>query len=314
LSIAGLVATTFAAPAHAQAGYPSKAITVLVPFPAGSATDAAVRALAQAVGKGLNQTVIVENKAGAGGTLAAASLAQGSPHDGHTIAVAPATLFKVPHLQKVPYDPIKGLTYVMGFSAYTFALVVPEASPWKTVQEFIADAKANPGKVNAGATGVGSSGHAAIHLLARNTGADLNFVPFKGGAEVLQAFVGGHINAVVDGGWAQVEKQGKGRVLLAFTEKRLPRLPSVPTAREAGFDMVAHSPIGLVAPKDMPPASVKVLHDAFKAALADPAYRQHLQTFDLADAYLSGDDYFKLAQKLFVDEKKNLDMLGIKGQ
>jgi tripartite-type tricarboxylate transporter receptor subunit TctC len=314
LSIAGLAAATFTAPAHAQASYPSKAITVLVPFPAGSATDAAVRALAQAVGKSLNQTVIVENKAGAGGTLAAASLAQGTPHDGHTVAVAPATLFKVPHLQKVPYDPLKGLTYIMGFSAYTFALVVPEASPWKTWQEFIADAKANPGKVNAGTTGVGSSGHAAIHLLAKNTGADLNFVPFKGGAEVLQAFVGGHINAVIDGGWAQVERQGKGRVLMAFTEKRLPRLPNVPTAREAGFDMVAHSPIGLVAPKDMAPASVKVLHDAFKAALADPAYRQHLQTFDLADAYLSGDDYFKLAQKLFVDEKKNLDMLGIKGQ
>ncbi|MES2717257.1 MAG: tripartite tricarboxylate transporter substrate binding protein [Pseudomonadota bacterium] len=314
LALAGLAAATLGTAAQAQTAFPSKTITVLVPFPAGSATDAAVRALAQAVGKSLGQTVIVENRAGAGGTLAAASLAQGSPHDGHTVAVAPATLFKVPHLQKVPYDPLKGLTYVMGFSAYTFALVVPEASPWKTVQEFVAYAKANPGKINAAATGVGSSGHAAIHLLAKSTGADLNFVPFKGGAEVLQAFVGGHVNAVIDGGWAQVERQGKGRVLLAFTDKRLPRLPNVPTAREAGIDMVAHSPIGLVAPKNMDPASVRVLHDAFKAALADPAYRKHLETFDLADAYLSGDDYFKLAQKLFVDEKHNLDMLGIKGQ
>lgn len=315
LALAGLAAAT-GLPAHAQApaAFPTKAITVLVPFPAGSATDAAVRALAQAVSKRLNQTVVVDNRAGASGTLAAGSLAQGMPHDGHTIAVAPATLFKVPHLQKVPYDPLTGLTYIMGFSAYTFALVVPEASPWKTWQEFVADAKANPGKVNAGTTGVGSSGHAAIHLLAKTTGADLNFVPFKGGAEVLQAFVGGHINAVIDGGWAQVERQGKGRVLLAFTEKRLPRLPNVPTARESGIDMVAHSPIGLVAPKNMDPAAVKVLHDAFKAALTDPAYRKHLETFDLGDAYLSGEDYLKLAQKLFVDEKKNLDMLGIKGQ
>jgi len=163
--------------------------------------------------------------------------------------VAPATLFKVPHLQKVPYDPMTGLNYVMAFSAYTFALVVPEASPWKTWQEFAAYAKANPGKVNVGTTGTGSSGHVAIHMLAQKTGADLNFIPYKGGSEVLQAFVGGHINAVIDGGWAQVERQGKGRVLLAFTDKRLPRLPNVPTARESGIDLVANSPIGIVVPK-----------------------------------------------------------------
>lgn len=249
LRLALAAAATLAAwgatgPALAQAApFPSKAITVLVPFPPGSATDAAVRALAAAASKTLGQTVVVENRPGAGGTLAAATLAQSNASDGHTIAVAPATLFKVPHLQKVPYDPMKQLSYLMGFSAYTFALVVPEASPWKTLPEFIAYAKANPGKVNAGATGMGSSGHMAIHTLGKQAGFELNFVPFKGGSEVLQAFVGGHINAVVDGGWAQVERQGKGRVLAAFTDKRLARLPNVPTARELGIDMVAASPI-----------------------------------------------------------------------
>ena len=307
-TLAGLACT----PLLAQtAPFPSRAITLLLPFPPGSATDAAVRALGPVVSKTLGQPVVIENRPGAGGTLAAGMLAQNGNPDGHTLAVAPATLFKVPHLQKVPYDPMTGLSYVMAFSAYTFALVVPEASPWKTWQEFAAYAKANPGKLNFGTTGTGSSGHVAIHMLGKKIGVDLNVIPFKGGAEVLQAFVGGHINAVIDGGWAQVERQGKGRVLLAFTDKRIARLPQVPTAREAGIDLVANSPIGLVAPKGVDPKVMRVLHDAFKGALADPAYRKHLETFDLEDAYLSGDDYFKLASRLWVDEKRNLEALGL---
>jgi tripartite-type tricarboxylate transporter receptor subunit TctC len=317
-SLLAAVALAATGPVLAQApaagAYPARAITLLVPFPPGSATDAAVRALAPAAGKTLGQPVLVENRPGAGGTLAAGQLALNGTPDGYTLAVAPATLFKVPHLQKVPYDPMTGLNYVMAFSAYTFALVVPEASPWKTWQEFAAYAKANPGKVNVGTTGTGSSGHVAIHMLAQKTGADLNFIPYKGGSEVLQAFVGGHINAVIDGGWAQVERQGKGRVLLAFTDKRLPRLPHVPTARESGIDLVANSPIGIVVPKGVDPKILRALHDAFKGALADPTYRKHLETFDLDDAYLSGEDYFKLASRLWVDEKRNLDALGLTGQ
>ncbi len=317
-SLLAAVALAATGPVLAQApaagAYPARTITLLVPFPPGSATDAAVRALAPAAGKTLGQTVVVENRPGAGGTLAAGQLALNGTPDGYTLAVAPATLFKVPHLQKVPYDPMTGLNYVMAFSAYTFALVVPEASPWKTWQEFAAYAKANPGKVNVGTTGTGSSGHVAIHMLAQKTGADLNFIPYKGGSEVLQAFVGGHINAVIDGGWAQVERQGKGRVLLAFTDKRLPRLPNVPTARESGIDLVANSPIGIVVPKGVDPKILRTLHDAFKGALADPTYRKHLETFDLDDAYLSGEDYFKLASRLWVDEKRNLDALGLTGQ
>ena len=99
-------------------------------------------------------------------------------------------------------------------------------------------------------------------------------MPFKGGAEVLQAFVGGHINAVIDGGWAQIEKQGKGRVLLAFTEKRMARLPNVPTAIELGIDHVARSPIGLVGPKGMDPKVTERLNSAIRQVLDSPAIRQ----------------------------------------
>ena len=253
----------------------------------------------------------MENRPGAAGTLASGVIAQSTNPDGYQLAIAPATLFKVPHQQKVSYDPMKDLTYIMNFSGYTFALVVPESSPWKTFQEFAAYAKANPGKINVGSSGAGSTGHACTIKLAQKFGTEITHVPFKGGSEVLQAFVGGHINAVIDGGWAQVEKQGKGRVLLAFTEKRIARLPDVPTAVEAGIDFVARSPIGLVGPKGMDPKVVTIIHDAFKAALTDPAYRRHLETYDLEDAYLSGEAYTGLARRMWVDERKILEELGL---
>ncbi len=294
--------------------FPARPVTLVVPFPPGSATDAAVRAMAVAATRTLGQQVVVENRPGAAGTMAAGNLAQSGNPDGYTIAVAPASLFRVPHISKVAYDPLKDLTYIMAFSGYSFALVVPGNSPWKTAQEFIAYAKANPGKVTVGTTGAGSSGHVAIHYLSQKSGADLTFVPFKGGAEVLQAFVGGHITAMLDGGWAQVEKQAGGRVLLVCSEKRIPRLPNVPTAKELGYDVVTNSPIGLVGPRGMDPKVVAVLHDAFKASLADPAYRKALDTFDLSDAYLPGDRYFALATKLFNDEKRNVEVLGLKPQ
>jgi tripartite-type tricarboxylate transporter receptor subunit TctC len=292
--------------------FPSKPVTLLVPFPPGAATDAVARALAVPLAKQLGQQVVVENRAGAAGTLATAAMAQSSATDGHTVAIAPATIFRIPHLQKVPYDTMKDLTFIMNFSGYTFSLVLAESLGIKTVPEFINWAKANPGKVSIGASGSGSTGHIATHMLGQKSGTDLTFVPFKGGAEVLSAFVGGHINAVIDGGWAQIEKQGKGRVVMTFQDKRIPRLPNVPTARESGYDIVSISPIGLVGPKGMDPKAVRAWHDAMKAALADPAYKKLLELHDLEDAYMSGEDYQKLAARLWVDEKKNFEAIGMK--
>lgn len=297
--------------AFAKAAYPTRPVSLLVPFPPGSATDAISRALSVQVSAAFGQQVVVENRPGAAGTLASGIVAQSKKPDGYQIAVAPATLFKVPHLQKVPYDPLKDLTYIMGFSGYTFGLVVPESSPWKTFEQFIAHAKANPGKINVGASGAGSTGHAATLKVVEKTGADLNYVPFKGGSEVLQAFIGGHIDAVLDGGWAQAEKQAKGRVLLMFTDKRLPRLKDVPTALEVGIDHVARSPIGLVGPKGMDATVVKTIHDAFKAALSDETYLRYLDTFDLHDAYLNGQDWYALGQRMWVEERETLDKLGL---
>jgi tripartite-type tricarboxylate transporter receptor subunit TctC len=314
LMAAGAAAALSAAPAvRAQgAAFPSRPVTLMVPFPPGAATDAIARALAVPLAKHLGQQVIVENRAGASGTLTTQAMAQSTATDGYAVAIAPATIFRVPHLQKVPYDPLKDITYIMKFSGYTFSLVVTPDSPYKTFAEFVTFAKANPGKVIVGASGSGSTGHIATFTLAKAIGAEITFVPFKGGAEVLAAFKGGHINAVIDGGWAQIEKAGGGRVLATFGEKRIGRLPDIPTARDAGFDIVSRSPIGLVGPRNMDARAVKAWHDALKGSMTDPDYLRLIALHDLENDYLSGEDFRKLGERLWVDEKKNFEAIGMK--
>ena len=308
-AVLALAACAVAAPALAQANYPNKAITLLVPFPPGSATDSMMRALGPAMSKTLGQPIVIDNKPGASGTMAAAMLAQSKQADGYQLAVAPATLFKVAHMQKVPYDPMKDLTYVVAFSAYTYGLVVPGDAPYKTLAEFVAAAKAAPTPITVATTGTGSSGHMATVALANRAGIQLESVPFKGGADGLAAFMGGHVASSIDGNWAQVVRQGKGRALVTFSEKRLE--PSVPTARELGYDIVARSPIGLVGPKGLDPKVVQTIQDAMKEAMNDANFKKALETYDLGKLYLSSAEYRKVAEFMWVDEKKNLDMLGL---
>lgn len=310
LALAGL-GLSAPALALAEAKYPSKPVTLFVPFPPGSATDSMLRALGPVMSKALGQPVVIDNRPGAAGTLAASMMAQSRQADGYQLAVAPATLFKVPHMQKVPYDPMKDLTYVVAFASYTYGLVVPGNSPWKTLDDFVSGAKVASQPLSIATTGSGSSGHAATVLLARHTGIQLQSVPFKGGSEVLQAFVGGHVQGVIDGGWAQNVRQGKGRALVTFSEKRL--LPDVPTARELGIDVVTYSPIGLVGPKGMDPKIVQTLQDVIKQAIQDPSFKKTLETYDLGETFMTSAEYRQVAERLWVDEKKNLEMLGLIG-
>jgi tripartite-type tricarboxylate transporter receptor subunit TctC len=307
-----LAAAGMAAPAMADADkYPNRPITVFVPFPAGSVTDSLLRAMAPSLSKTLGQQVIIDYRVGAGGTMAAATMAQSRQADGYQLALHAVTLFTVPHLQKVPYDPMKDLTFIAGLGSYTFGLTVPGNSPWKTLDDFVAAAKAAPTPRTVGATGTGSSGHSATVQLSRAAGIQLDYVPFKGGSEVLQSFMGGHITGVIDGNWAQAVTQGGGRALATFTDKR--RLPNVPTAREQGYDVFTYSPIGLVGPKGMDPKVVAKIQDAFKVALQDPAVQPVLDMHALEVRYVPSAEYRKVAERLFASERKNLEMLGLLG-
>ncbi|CAG2136564.1 hypothetical protein LMG31506_01685 [Cupriavidus yeoncheonensis] len=310
---AGLALGLGLMPAALAAGtYPARPIEFWIPFPPGGPTDASLRALVAAAGKELDQRVVPINKPGAGATLAASVMAQTATPEGYVLSMVAANIFRMPHLQKTSYDPRKDFTYIIGLTNYRYGLVVRADARWKNLAEFLAYAKANPGKVSYGAVGIGSSGHIAMEKLARAVGTQFTFVPYKGGSEELMALLGGDIDAVLDPGWSQYAIAGKIRPLAIVGDSRFPRFKDVPTLKELGYDITASSLVGIVGPKGMDPAVVRRLHDAFRAATKDPAYIQSLEAIDLESVYLSHEAYTRFAAEQYEREKRTVQQLNIR--
>ena len=300
-----------AASAHAQT-FPTKPITLIVPWPAGGSTDRHLRTLAELAGKHLGQNVIIENKPGGGGTLGPGTMALTAKPDGYTIAQYPMGMLRLPHMQKVQWDPLKDFSFIIGVSGYTFGFTVKSDSPYKTFNEYIEAARKQPGKIDYGSTGIGTSPHLLMEELAGNAKVTLNHVPYKGNADLQQALLGGHVMAQSDAtGWDKFVDGGQMRLLLTFGDKRTKRWPTVPTAQELGYGVVSTSPYGLVGPKGMDPAVVKVLHDAFKKAMDDPKHIELLEQLNQDAWYRNGDDYAKWARETFVKDKVLIERLGL---
>ena len=311
-----LFAATLAAPslkALAQTGgdFPSRPIKLLVAFPAGGPTDITMRSLADNAGKIIKQPVIVENKPGAGGTLPAQQL-QTAAADGYTLAQIPLGVFRLPYTTKINWDPVKDISYVINVTGYAFGIVVPIDSPLKTWSHFVGWAKANPGRLTYGSTGTLTSPHLTTERIAQELGIQLQHIPYKGSAELAQAILGGHIMAAADStGFAPLVESGKLRVLNTWGEKRLAKFPDAPTLKELGLNIVQNSPFGIGAPRGTPPATVKRLHDAFKAAMEDPSYVQSLARYDMLPMYMSSATYTKFAQETFTKERALVEKLGL---
>ncbi len=312
LLVAG-AALAMAAPFAVQAqAYPSKAITLIVPWPAGGSTDRHHRALAELASKHLGQNIIVENKPGGGGTSGPGTMALTAKPDGYTIAQYPMGMLRVPHMQKTQWHPINDFTFIMGVSGYTFGFVVKTESPHKTFNDYIEAARKTPGKIDYGSTGVGTSPHLLLEELAGNAKIDLNHVPFKGNADLMQALLGGHVMAASDAsGWDKFVDGGQMRLLVTFGEQRTKRWPQVPTAKELGYNVVGNSPYGLVGPKGMDPAVVKTIHDAFKKAMDDPKHAEVLAQLNQDMWYRTGEDYKKWAIDTFAKDKVLIERLGL---
>ncbi|MDM0043000.1 tripartite tricarboxylate transporter substrate binding protein [Variovorax dokdonensis] len=309
---AAALAAVFALPAVASAqSFPDKPIKLIIAFPAGGPTDVTMRQLADNAGKILGQPVIVENKPGAGGTLPAQAL-QTSQSDGYTIAQIPLGVFRIGYTTKINWDPIKDISYVINVTGYAFGMVVPADSPFKTWKDFVSYAKANPGKLNYGSTGNLTSPHLTTEVLAQKADIQLQHVPFKGSADLMQALLGGHIMAASDStGWAPYVDSGKLRVLNTWGDKRLEKFPDAPTLKELGYDIVQNSPFGIGAPKGTSPEVVKKLHDAFKKAMEEPSYVAALGRYDMVPIYMSSADYTAFAQKTMSSEKAVIEKLGL---
>ncbi len=316
LASSGVLAAGFLAPSVLQAqgakDFPSKPITLIMPWPAGSGVDLWHRAMADAAGKLLGQPVVVDNRVGGSGTSGPAGMAAAAKPDGYTIAQMPVTLFRLPHMQKTPYDPLKDFTWILHTSGYTFGVVVRADSPFKTFNDVIEFARANPGKFTYATPGAGTSLHIGMEQIAQKAGVKFTHVPFKGGPEGWAAVEGGHVMADADAsGWAPLVDAGKFRLLCIWTEKRNPRWPDVPTLNELGFGLILDSPFGLAGPKGMDPAVVQKLHDAFKAALDDPKVVELMAKYDYPKRYMNSADYAKFAKQQYDEQRGVVDQLGL---
>lgn len=303
---------TLASRAQAQA-FPSRPITLLCSFPAGGPTDQVFRAVAEAGSKHLGVSVVVENRPGAGGTLAPIQLLSARP-DGYMLSQLPMGVFRIPHMQKkAQFDPTRDFTYVINLTGYTFGLVVRSELPWKSMKEFIDHAKANPGQVTYGSTGVGTTPHLAVEEFAQKAGIQLNHVPFKGNADLMQAILGGHVMAASDStGWAPHVTSGRVRLLATYGSKRTKKWPDVPTLDELGYATIADSPFGIGGPRGMDPAVVKVLHDGFRKALEEASVQAMLDRYDQSTIYMSSADYTKWAARMWEEERRTVERLGMK--
>ena len=309
--IAGALLAVTCGPLFAQ-DFPSRPVTLICPWPAGGSTDQYFRAFAQIASKYLGQSVVVDNKPGAGGTLGAQYLVTSAKPDGYTLSQIPISVFRFPHMQKTQFDPTKDFTYIIGLSGYTFGIIVRPETPYMTFQDFIAAGKAKPGTITYGTPGTGTSPHLLVEDLQQKTGAKFQHVPFKGNAEGMNAFLGGHIDAVSDSsGWGTHVDAGKARLLATFGEQRTKRWPTVPTARELGIELVYPSPFGLAGPKGMDPKVVATLHDAFKKALDDPEHQKILDKLDQVLWYRNTADYTKIALDSIESEKQTVERLGL---
>ena len=314
LGTVALIATCIALPAaHAQSArnFPEKPIKLVIAFPAGGPTDVTMRQLAENAGKQLGQPVIIENKPGAGGTLPAQALQTAQP-DGYTLAQMPLGVFRLPYTTKINWDPVKDINYVINVTGYAFGIVVPADSPFKTWADFVAYAKANPGKLTYGSTGTFTSPHLTTELIAQKAGIQLQHVPYKGSADLMLATVSGQLMAAADStGFAPQVEAGKLRVLNTWGDKRLAKFPDAPTLKELGYDTVQNSPFGIGAPKGTPPEVVQKVHDAFKKAMEEPSYVAALGRYDMLPNYMSSADYTKFAQDTFGREKALIEKLGL---
>ena len=298
---------------HAQAtGYPDRPITFICPWPAGGTADQTMRALCLAAGRELGQSMVVENKVGAAGMIGLKALASAKP-DGYTVGQIPISVTRFSQLGTVAIDPLKDLTYLARTSGQTFGIAVPANARWKTLQDLVAEARAQPGKISYAHSGVGGATHVGMEEFALAANVQFNHVPFKGGADALQSVLGGHVEVLVDSSsWAPHVESGKLRLLATWGEQRTARFKDVPTLKDAGFNVVVDAPNGVGMPRGADPAQVARLRQAFKAAVASAEFKQACDKIDAPVLYLDGPDYEKYVGMVYKKETLLIDRLKLR--
>lgn len=275
------IAATAPLTVHAQAAWPSRPITLVVPFPPGGSVDIMARQYSEPLSRILGVPVVIDNRPGAGGSVATQAVARSKP-DGYTLVVSSQSSHLANPLTqpKIGYDPIKDFENIAILGRQPNALVVHNSLPVRTFAEFLAYAKKNPGKLDYGSGGVGSMGQLNVEMLKASTGIYTTHIPYRGGTQLITAVLSNEVQFILDNLVIMLPhiKDGKVRALAVASEQRLSQLPDVPTLAELGYPQLNLSSwTGIAAPAGTPEPVVQKLYQAVRQAAADPAMQSALR-------------------------------------
>ena len=303
-------AWTATGPLWAQA-YPARPISLVVPFPPGGVADIVARPVAEALSRELGQPVVIENKPGAGGGIGMGAVANAKP-DGYTLLMALSSLTVIPEadaiLGRSPMFALGDLRPVARYTADPTVLAVRAESPWRTVQDFVDDAKKRPGVIAYGSSGNYGTMHVPMEILAQSAGIQLNHIPFTGAGPAVVALLGGQIDAVSSGPSTVLQhiKAGKLRALAHWGTAKLAALPEVPSLREAGFAADYAQWSGLFVPAGVPDAVAQRLRGAARAAAQDARVKEVIGNAGSPVLYLDTPEFEKYVQD---DARKMADVV-----
>ena len=286
----------FATIAHGQDVYPSRPVTMIIPFPPGGVADLTARAVAPAMERALRQPVVAVNRTGAGGEVGYEAAAKARP-DGYTLLMALSSVTIAPESHRLfdrqPKYEMNQLAPIALLSADPTILVVRADSPYRSVRDFVEAAKANPGKINYSSSGVYGTLHVAMEMLAHAAGVKLFHVPYQGAGPAVTALLGGQVEALASGPSAVIAhiKSGKLRALAGWGGKRLAALPELPTFKELGFDVEFYIWAGMFAPAGIPEPAMKTLREAARQAANDPDFKTTMERLATPIAYLDAPEF-----------------------
>ena len=297
-------------PISAAQDYPKGPIQIVIPFSPGGATDIFFRTLGDSFSKSLNVPITFVNKTGGGGVVGMSSVVNAKP-DGYTLCAGNSDTLDITPLftPDIPFDTINDVTYVAKLAIFPQGMATRTESPFKTIEDIIAFAKANPKKLKAGTPGVGTSPYMAAQLFNRDAQVEVTPIAFGGGGEVVPQILGGHVDFAFIS-MPPIKSQfvaGKIRLLALFSKKRNPLYPDIPTAFEKGLKRtIIETGIGLVGPKGLPPAVVKKWEEVAELTMKDPNIISAIQKFDYVVDFMKWEDYKKEIAEEFADFKQLL--------
>lgn len=289
--------------------YPSRPITLIVPFSAGGVTDVIARAVGKSLAAQLKQPVVIDNKPGVAGSMGVVELKNAKP-DGYKLALTPVSIFRQPYIQKTNYHPIDDVTYIATYMTYDFIVAVNSSSPNKSLSDLVNQAKNQPGIVSYGTPGKYAAHHITMAMLSKKSGADFNHIPFKGDTEAINALLAGHIDSIVaSNSIVPYLKSGKIRALVTAANEKAGDFKNIPTLHDEGYGFDIPSPVGISGPKNLPADIVRKLDAAIKNVQQDPEFQRILSSYSVRSHYVGPKEYKEFAISSFRNEERMLQEL-----